>query len=142
MQFVGHDSKITTQRFELVKSEAAWTSLWAQHSGRAESFSPPERHSAPKIDFERFMVIAAFNGSSTNTDALIAESVSADENAVRVRFDRASFQTSGPDGGAMNTTAFGFWVVERSDRPVILEQPAPRSKGQNIRWTEVKRLNP
>lgn len=139
VQLVGQDSKIDTAKFVLVTNEDDWKKLWAEHTGVAPSYSPP-RHAAPKIDFKKYTVIGMFNGKSTNTDGQIVESIQHEANAIRVRFDAASFQTSSPGGTGVSTTSFGLWVIEKTDKPIILETPANVTKGGHSGWKEVKRF--
>ena len=140
VQLVGHDSKISDARLELVRDEAAWQALWAQHSGHEQSWNALERHRVPAVDFDRYVLVAAFNGSSQNTDGMVGVSVAPEGDDVRVRFEPSSFQTSGPGGGGIKTTAYGFWVIERPKGQVILEKRAPGLKADPVRWEEVKRF--
>lgn len=50
---------IHTQRNVVVRDEAAWASLWAEHAGAG--------HALPKIDFREQMVIGVFRGPKPST---------------------------------------------------------------------------
>lgn len=143
VQFIGQSSRITQPSFELIRDEASWAWLWARHTGAQAQAVPPTRHAAPVIDFSRFMVIGAFNGTATNTDGLVARSISTDETSVRVRFETSSFQTAsfgpGPDHG-VTTTCYGLWVIDRSDKPIIIEEGVQQLKDAPVQWSEVKRF--
>jgi len=144
VQFVGQDSKIAQPRFVLAKDEDAWLKIWTEHTGAAAGQSPPARHAAPKVDFSRYMVVGIFDGAGVNTDGLIAQSVLVRDDVVRIRFETSSFQTfsSGPgrDQG-VKTSCYGMWVIEKSDKPIVLERGMQQLKNQPMQWKEVKRLD-
>ncbi len=142
VQFVGHESKVTSPRFVLAEDERSWRELWAEHTGVENSGVPPHRHAAPKIDFSRFMVVGVFLGASTNCDGAPAVAVIRDDGALRVRYEHSTFQTAsieGPDRG-VSTTPFGLWVIEKSDAAVVVERGVRRLKNQPIEWRAVHRF--
>lgn len=142
VQFVGQDSKIESAKYVLVTNVEDWNKLWAEHTGVAQSYSPP-RYTAPIIDFTRYVVVGAFNGKSTNTDGKIVDAIRLDPDAVRVRFHTASFQTarSGPgDDPGTATSSYGLWVIEKSTKPIVLEEPAQTTKAGSSGWKEVQRF--
>lgn len=144
VQFIGQDSKISTPRFVLIKDDAAWSSLWAEHTGAAEAITPPTRHATPKIDFARFMVIGAFGGATTNTDGQIASSVVVSDDSMRIRYEASTFQTAsfgGKGDPGVKTTPFGLWVIERTDQAIIIEQGARGLKDSPIEWKQVSRFD-
>ncbi|MFN0136362.1 MAG: hypothetical protein ACKVS9_09640 [Phycisphaerae bacterium] len=143
VQLVGHDSKILTPRFVLVRDQEAWDALWAEHTGVDVKHGAMARHTAPKIDFARFMVVGAFGGATTNTDGEEARSVSLSDHAVRIRYESSTFQTSSfsdrPDTG-VKTSPFGLWVIEASNMPVVIEEGRRGLKDSPLSWHEVKRF--
>lgn len=143
VQFVGHDSKIETPRQVLITDEAAWAKLWAEHTGIEATFSPPLRNAVPRMDFTRFMVVGVFRGKTVNSDGEIASGVLIGDDAVRVRYERSTFQTMsagpGPDKG-QQTQPFGIFVIDRSNKLVVLEEGRRSLKNQPLKWTEVKRF--
>jgi hypothetical protein len=143
VQIIGHDSHITKASFELIRDEASLAALWARHTGLEAGAAPPTRHSVPVVDFSRFMIIGAFNGTATNTDGLVASSVTTGDDAVRVRFETSSFQTASfgpePDRG-VTTTCYGIWIIDRSDKPLVIEEGVRQLKNEPIRWVEVSRF--
>lgn len=144
VQFVGHDSKIATQRSLLIKDQQSWAKLWSEHSGKDETPVPPNRHVAPKIDFSRFMAVAYFAGTSTNVDGAPAVQVLQRDESVAIRFERSTFQTESFGDGArdrgVKTTPFGIWVIDRSGKPVVIEEGRRGLKADPVTWTEVARL--
>jgi len=144
VQFVGHDSKIAEPRFVLARDEAAWAKIWAEHTGVAAGQGPPTRHAVPKVDFSRYMVVGAFAGAGVNADGLIAESVRVAGDAMRVRFETSSFQTfsagPGKDTG-VKTSCYGLWVIEKTDKPIVIERGVQQLKNAPVQWKEVKRFD-
>lgn len=145
VQLVGHDSKIVTPRFVLIRDQGAWEALWAEHTGIDAKHGAMARHAAPKINFARFMVVGAFEGAVTNTDGEVAESVTVTGDKVRLRYERSTFQTSSfggkPDAG-VKTSPFGLWVIEASTMPIVIEAGQRSLKDSAVSWKEVKRFDP
>jgi len=145
VQFVGHDSRITQPRFVLVKDQAAWASLWSEHTSAAAGGGAMTRYAAPVIDFNRFMVVGAFSGATTNQDGEVAEMVGVEPNLVRVRYVPSTFQSAVAIGGEADhgvaTTPFGLWVVERTEKPIVIERGERGLKAEPIQWKEVKRFD-
>lgn len=143
VQLVGHDSKILSARFVLIRDDASWEALWAEHAGAAQKEGAMWRHAAPKIDFSRFMVVGVFGGATTNTDGEVAQSVTIADDRVRVRYESSTFQTAsfgGQGDPGVKTAPFGLWVVEASDLPVVIEQARRGLKDSPVSWKEVKRF--
>jgi hypothetical protein len=144
VQFVGHDSKIMTPRFVLVRDQTAWDALWAEHSAAAVKEGAMGRHAAPKIDFSRFMVVGLFGGAVTNTDGEVAQSVTVTDDLVRVRYEASTFQTSSFNGkgdSGVKTSPFGLWVIETSKSSVVIEEGRRGLKDSPLTWKEVKRFD-
>jgi hypothetical protein len=144
VQIVGHDSRIMAPRFVLVRDQATWDALWAEHTGAAIKGGAMGRHAAPKIDFSRFMVIGAFGGAVINTDGEEAQSVTVTDDLVRVRYESSTFQTSsfgGNGDSGVKTSPFGLWVIEASKSPVVIEEARRGLKDSPVSWKEVKRFD-
>lgn len=137
VQWAGHDSQVAERAFVIARTEDEWLDLWARHTGKPASHGAMGRHAAPKVDFDRCLVVGYFNGRGTNTDGQIAESISTHDDGVHLRFETASFQTAsfgpGPDKGE-TTTSFGLWVIDKTDKPIIVEQSHLRGKGGERTW--------
>ncbi len=143
VQFVGHNSKITTPRVVLAEDQPTWTLLWCEHVGLDASVTPPTRHLVPKIDFTRYVVVGVFGGEMTNTDGEVAEGVVISDDAVRIRYVSSTFQTSSFGGNAdpgVKTAPFGLWVIEKIKKPIVIEQGTRGLKDSPLSWKEVKRF--
>lgn len=146
VQLVGHDSKIAQPRFVLVRTEEQWLKLWAEHAAVPAEFSVMTRHAAPKVDFSRCLVVGSFSGLTTNTDGLVARTISTTPDAVRIRFEASTFQTARFDGKpdtGTRTSPFGIWIIDlpTPGTPIILEQAKRVLKADRVQWEEVKRFD-
>lgn len=140
VQWVGHWSERAAPGFVIVRDEAAWRALWADHTGVLAKEGAMKRHAAPKVDFERWMVVGCFSGVNINGDGEVARSVAEDGGALRVRFVSSSFQTAGPGGGGVDVRPYGLWVVPATDKPVVVERGhITKDPREGVRWDEVWR---
>src|SRR5688500_16578533 len=74
VQLTGHDSQRTKPGFFLVRADQPWRRLWAEHCGKpTDDGMSMARHVAPKIDFDRCLVVAYFAGSKVNSDGAVVE---------------------------------------------------------------------
>ncbi|MEX2219739.1 MAG: hypothetical protein WD749_13380 [Phycisphaerales bacterium] len=141
VQWTGAHSKKTEAGFVLVRDDAAWRTLWAEHEGaRTDEPYVFTRHAAPKIDFDRCLVVAYFAGKRTNQDGAVAEAVEQVGGATRLRFHPSTFQTAGPGGGAQSVTPYAMWVIPATNAPVVIEEARRSLKDEPVRWEEVKRF--
>lgn len=144
VQLIGHDSKVHTSCFVLAQDEVAWAKLWAEHTGTGASDTPPTRHATPKVDFSKYMVVGAFGGERTNTDGQRVLRVLEDEENFRIQYEATTFQTSSGLGGkvdsAVKTTPYGLWVIEKTAKPVVIEEGIQRSKNSPIEWKVVEKF--
>jgi hypothetical protein len=103
-------SLITTAANHVVRNEPSWNALWAAHSA--------EKIAAPKVDFDKYMVLATFAGSKpSGCNATEIEYV------LRVEDKIVANVIDWIPGPAMLCTAnivtpAHFVMVERSDDPV------------------------
>ncbi len=144
VQWSGPDSAIEELRWERVRSPEAWRNLWAAHRGERASLAAQGWVLAPEIDFERYEVVAYFRGQSANNNGERASAVFVREGVNVLRFDSASFQTASFDGEDKGVAgrAFGIWVIERSDRAIVVEENVQGLIGGEPVWREVMRFEP
>ncbi len=138
--FTGAHSKVTERGYQRITSREEWATLWLRHKGEVTGNGYNfyyNRHDVPQIDFERYMVIAIFQGQQKNSAGLKAVMVTENPDRLLFRFDDKSFQTSGPDGGAEHVTVYGFFVLPRSTKALVLEECRHRLKGEPPLWQEV-----
>jgi hypothetical protein len=137
----GADSHVMKLRYRRITSADEWTRVWQEHkgekpTGQYDQFYDPL--TLPSIDFDRYIVIAIFQGNGWNSAGLRAISISEENDCVIFRFDNKGYQTGGtsPDGGVKKATAYGFFVVPRSTKPVVLEENVQQYIGQPPEWKE------
>ena len=135
----GAYSHVSERSYHRITSEEQWTRVWQKHKGQKED----ERYDLyynplglPFVDFDGYMVIAIFQGSSWNSAGLKAVSISEEVNRIVFRFDDKSYQTAGPDGGGKKVTVYGLFVVPRSAKAVILEENVQGLIGKPPVWKE------
>jgi hypothetical protein len=134
------DSHVSERGYHRITSVNDWTRLWQKHKGQKDGkqydlyFDPL---GLPLVDFDRYMVIVVFQGSGWNSAGLNAVSVSEEQDRIVFRFDNKWYQTAGPDGGGKQVTVYGFFVIPRSPKPVILEENVQSLKlGKPAEWKE------
>ena len=137
----GTDSQIKERSYYRIRSEEAWIKVWQQHKGVKPSkdydlFYNPL--GLPDINFEKCMVIAAFQGNGWNNAGLRVISVHEEKGRILLRFANKYYQTSGPEGGGEKVCVYGFFVLPRSDRAVVVEEEQ-RSLGPRVPPSRKKR---
>ena len=135
VQWVGADSKHSAGFF-MINDAAAWSRLWAEHLGLDGEHGAYNRHLAPHVDFNRYLVIAYFRGPSTNRDGEVLASITttpirppapmADKPTpisvadfyppptplyTVLRFDSSTFQSETPSGKGIATSSYGIWLI-------------------------------
>lgn len=143
ISLVGPDSGIRVRAYHRLRSPEALRAVWQQHTTDRPP-SPigksPHSSSLPEVDFATCEVVALFAGTGRNSDGLSAVSVVDEPGCRRLRFHHLGYQTDGPRGGVRKVTAFGFFVLPRSDLPLVLEQDVKRLIGDPPLWQEMARL--
>ena len=137
----GDDSRITEQSFYRIRSIDEFAEVWAKHTGQKNvPYKNWENQydefyntlSLPLVDFENYMVIAIFQGSGWNNAGLKAISMSERAHGVSFRFKGKPYSTEGPDGGGKQVSVFGFFVVPRTGKPLIIEEEVLQMKHKKI----------
>jgi hypothetical protein len=138
----GAHSKVKRKSFHRITTPEAWTALWLRHRGReAKSHSAYYNEAGvPDIDFERCMVVAIFQGEAWNSAGVKVLSVTEDEARLLLQYDDRSYQTAGPNGGGVRVTAFGFFVLPKSTRELVVEENLQGLKGRPDRYRERARF--
>ncbi len=135
----GADSQVTEHRYQRVTSADDWTRVWQEHKGQKPTGQYDLHYdplTLPLIDFDHYMVIAIFQGNGWNSAGLRAVSISEDEDRVVFRFMDKGYQTGGPNGGGQKVAVYGFFVLPRSTKPVVLEENHQSLKGEPPVWKE------
>jgi len=135
----GADSLVKSPGYVRVESEKEWASVWHHHKGVEET----KEHDAffnplglPGIDFDRYMVIAVFCGSGWNSAGVTVASLTEERERLLLRFQGKWYQTAGPDGGGRPACAYGFLVLPRTEKTVVLEENVQHLIGGPPVWKE------
>ena len=130
----GADSHVTKCRYERITSADQWARVWQEHKGKKptgqyDSFYDPL--TLPVIDFDRYMVIAIFWGECWNRTGLTA-SMTEEDRRIVFGFRVKTYQTW-PGGGEPKVAAYGFFVVPRSAKPVVVQEDIGQ---ETFEWKE------
>ncbi len=132
----GADSHVTIPRYHRITSAEVWTHIWQEHKGE----KPTEEYdfyedplALPMIDFDDYMVIAVFQGEGWNSKGLSVVSISEEDKRIVLRYDNKSYQTV---GGGNKVAAYGFFVLPRSAKPVVVEENVQIYGGEPPVWKE------
>lgn len=127
----GARSHIDTAEYHRVTRQTDLADLWLRHTGQGQERGR-ERAEVPVVDFKRCMVIAVFGGRTTNCEGIYPHFMADGLKAyVSVRYVARTYQ-SGRE--ADRVTPFGFFVVERWKKSVVLEQGFFPLGGGRPRW--------
>lgn len=138
----GPDSHIKTPQYHRITSYDLWTRIWQKHKGRKLADRDDQYANSltmPLIDFDNYMVIAIFQGKSVNSLGLYAVSISEEDDRIVFRYDDSSYQTfhvAGSGKGADEVTVYGFFVLRRSEKPVVLEEDVRDYIAELPKWKE------
>ena len=133
----GADSKNSKPGYHRITSEKEWARVWQIHKGIKVAknynfyYNPLD---LPKVDFDRFMVIAIFRGDGWNSAGLQAVSIAENKGRFVFRFDEKTYQTAGPDGGGRAVTVYGFFVIPKSTKDIVFEQNVQGRKNMPPVW--------
>ncbi len=148
----GTDSAVKTQSYRLLRDEKHWVQVWQQHKGLPVTGKYSRTHNSiglPVIDFERCMVVAVFAGESAQTPSLSVQEVSESEGEVVVRFvkngysiDHGRYEPGKEIRVPPALPLYGFFVMPRSDKALVLEEGSRKGRGKPLDWTERQRFAP
>ncbi len=128
----GPNRKVARPEYLRVTVEKNWIRLWERHTGRKQEYLVPHY---PVIDFSRFMVVAVFAGSATNSDVILGEILPGDP--IRIRISRLWYQT-GTNPPRRNP--FGIFLIPRSSRAIVFEEDERRLKSAPAHWVQRARI--
>ncbi len=136
----GAASGIAAKEYDRITTRDDMVKVWLRHVG-----ADPARHNdfyneagVPDVDFGRCMVVAVFGGECINSAGMYAFSVAEEADQVLLRFGHRPFQ-SGREG--KRATPFGFFVVPRSAKALVLEENVQNLIGGEPKWKERARFD-
>jgi hypothetical protein len=97
----------------------------------------------PVIDFSRCMVIAVIRGSTRGGVGEELESTVREADLIRFRFHTTWYQSGGGGHGEERpeTQDFGFFIVPREVKAIVLEEASLERKGGTPTYTERSRFD-
>ena len=138
VMITGNHSHVDKPRYLRITSADEWTRVWEEHKGP----NTPADCDLLSVDFDGYMVIAIFQGNGVNSFGLGAVSITEEDKRIVLRYKKTGYQTGsvdGGDGGAEKVTVYGFFVLPRSPKPVVLEENVSTIIGQEPpEWKERK----
>jgi hypothetical protein len=140
----GADSAVAAPAYHRLRTPAELARVWLLHLGQPV---PDGEHDffynepgVPEVDFEACEVVAIFGGKGWNSAGFQVESVDDEATCRRLRFDHRSYQTEGPTGGGKRVTPYGFFVLPRTDLPLVLEEDVQSLIGAPPEWRQRAQL--
>lgn len=140
VSFAGHDSLIHSREFVRVTTREAWSELWERHLGDGLPQTAQGWPQIPEVDFNQCEVIAFFRGDAWNTNGEIVDSITDRGRSILIRFDSSTYQTAGPDGGGVQVTPFGMWVIPATTKPIVIEENVQGMIGRPPKWKQQHRF--
>jgi hypothetical protein len=132
----GAESGVKERTYYRISSEPEWIKIWQRHKGVKETMNDDLY-----IDFEKCMVIAVFQGSGRNSSGLKTVFLQENKDGVVFRYEDKGYQTAGPGGGGKKVSVYGFFILPRSDKTVIVQESFSNMQGAPHRWEERVQLS-
>jgi len=133
----GPTSQIDATEYHRITSTENWQTLWLRHHGKTAQEAFNERLTNVEIDFENHELIAIFQGVEINSRGLTIDSIIEDDDVITVRFDDWQYQSS---GGADRCSTYGFVLLPKSTKPIVLEENVQGLKDEPPKWKQRARL--
>lgn len=135
----GTDSQVKERSCLRIESQEEWTKVWRRHRGD-DAAAPYDEYfnplGLPGIDFDKYMVVAVFQGEGWNSAGVKAVSIVEEKDRILFRFEGKWYQTAGPDGGGKKVSVYGFFVLPRTAKTVVVEENAQGLIGHPPLWKE------
>jgi len=90
----GSYSAITEREYHRIVDEGDLKAIWEHHADANAERDCYGQLVLPKIDFDRFMALAIFNGEGWNTRGMFLVEMADTPNDVQIRFDASTYQTA------------------------------------------------
>lgn len=143
VSWTGPHSAIQESRYARVRDQKDWEKLWLEHTGQPAPAGVGVP-AGPEIDFGRCEVVACFRGKSKNSNGERVMAIDDLTEFVRIRFDSASYQTAsfqpGVEDRGVDCVPFGIWLVERTNKAIVVEENVQSVIGAPPVWREQKRF--
>ncbi len=134
IRWTGPQSKISENRFVRVRDPQQWKQVWLEHLGKSENQAFNDSDVQYHIDFDRYEVLALFQGNGWNSRGIRFLEISESAEEIRIRFEDISYQTSGINGGGVNVSAYAFVVFPRTAKSFRIEENIQGLKDHPAKW--------
>lgn len=138
----GSYSAVMKPRVEVIASAERFAEVWKEHMGDKIEKTAHHFDVIPDVDFSRCMVVAMFSGKTVNSAGWrVVSTLQRDDHTV-IRYDETRFQSmsaNGPDRG-FESAGYGFAVIDRTTRPIILEENVQTLIDGGPVWKERQRV--
>lgn len=123
----GDDSKVAKRGCERILTQKDFDATWAGHA----------KGCVPRIDFDRFMVLAVFDGDRINVDAETLGVIEQTGPDLRVQLVQITHQSMGEGSKA---TPYGIFVIPRAEGVLVVEEDQQDRIGKPSIWKERARF--
>ncbi len=135
----GHDSQVTKAQFRPAASQKVFDELWLMHKGDSVTKAAQGWPMIPQIDFNACYAIFIFGGDTANTNGYRVRDVITEVDAITVRYETDSYQTSSFNG-IDHGNAVRPWglilIPAPKGRTVILEQNVQGMRDTEPKWKQ------
>ena len=138
---------VTFEGDATAKADALFTVIDNQKDWEAFVVTPyfgdsKKRPDFGTVDFREVVALVNFSGDAVNCRG-IGMAAWEDESRILVRLHHRTFQTEGPDGGAVKLRPWGIAFLPRRApfKPIVVERNKQRMIGGPALWTEVRRFD-
>jgi len=142
----GPDGHVKEAGYVRITTREDWAKQWLRNLGEKPSgkhgydeYYNPKR--LPRVDFTRCFVLAIYKGECWNCTAIDVKSVDETKDRLRVRFRGRYYQTMGPDGGGEEVAPYGFFILPKTTKPIVIEEDVHGTIGGDPVWKERARLD-
>jgi hypothetical protein len=137
----GTNTYIKARACSLIATPERWADLWLRHTGQnADGMYAKGRYKfwnnpggVPVVDFTRCVVVALIQGPGVNSEGLDVAEVVNDGDTTLLRLAEKWYQSTDT---AHPVAVYGFFVMPRSNKALVVEENIQRAIGQSPDWKE------
>lgn len=141
----GTNTHIKARGCSLIATADEWVDLWLRHTGQSTEgmyFDGKYKYwtnpgGVPTVDFTRCVVVALFQGPGLNSEGLDVAAVVTEGEATVLRLAEKWYQSM---GNGNNAAVYGFFVMPRTDKVLVIEENDQHTIGRPPIWKERARF--
>jgi RNA polymerase sigma factor (sigma-70 family) len=136
--WTGPHSAIDKAGYLRITDRKDWEELWKRHVGNnGEKGIDGKEIVVPEVNFEFCMIVALLDGDTGNSRGFSDFSITEDNDQIVFRFQGRYFQT---DEMGIAVRPYGFFLLPRSAKRLVLERDVRNLIGEDPKWKEVARF--